>query len=112
MKRCSACREVKPVAEFAIRNASRDGLQAACRECANRRQAEWRKANPKRVKAHAHAARRRNGADVRAREYARKRHPDRRLERYGLTPDAYAAILVKQGGRCATCGRWRRRSRR
>lgn len=27
-----------------------------------------------------------------------------RMHRYGLTPEAYQALYVNQGGRCATCG--------
>lgn len=39
-----------------------------------------------------------------AASYRRKRSLRARLTRYGLTPEAYYAMLAAQGGRCAICG--------
>lgn len=33
MKKCTRCKETKPLSEFSIRNASSDGLDSACRVC-------------------------------------------------------------------------------
>jgi hypothetical protein len=33
LKRCGRCKQEKPLRDFAKRRASRDGLQAHCREC-------------------------------------------------------------------------------
>lgn len=40
-KRCSACREFKPVSEFNARRASADGLQNQCRPCNNAACEQW-----------------------------------------------------------------------
>jgi 5-methylcytosine-specific restriction endonuclease McrA len=51
IKRCSRCREDKPVGAFGKRRASRDGLNSACRVCRACETAECRKANPEKIKA-------------------------------------------------------------
>jgi hypothetical protein len=42
-KRCNLCVEMKPVAEFGINRASRDGLNNRCKSCVNARLREIRK---------------------------------------------------------------------
>lgn len=32
-KRCSTCKQTKPLAEFHVKQAARDGLQSSCKEC-------------------------------------------------------------------------------
>lgn len=46
MKRCNYCRTEKPLADFAKRAASLDGLSYTCRICANEKSRKWREAHP------------------------------------------------------------------
>lgn len=68
-------------------------------------QKKYRAANREKAKAAATAYYAKNGDKERARNraaYQRKR--DWIIERkYGLTPEAYAAMLANQNGRCAIC---------
>jgi hypothetical protein len=45
-KRCSDCKELKPLGEFHKRKASPDGLAYRCRDCVNKASVEWRTNNP------------------------------------------------------------------
>lgn len=44
-KRCSTCKEIKPLAEFGKHSAYRDGLKYSCRVCINRGSAKWAREN-------------------------------------------------------------------
>lgn len=46
LKRCNVCRATKPLADFATRRASPDGVSSTCRVCANIRSAQWKEAHP------------------------------------------------------------------
>lgn len=43
MKRCSSCKQSKPLDEFNRSRKARDGLQCQCRECQRRAQARYAK---------------------------------------------------------------------
>ncbi len=45
------CRRKLLPSEFGVNRAEKDGLHRYCRECANKKNAEWRAANPERVAA-------------------------------------------------------------
>jgi hypothetical protein len=68
----------------------------------------WRSANPEKTR----KAGRRNMEAKRARDrlrwaededYRKRKYMQRRLSRYGLTPEQYASLLAAQGGLCAIC---------
>ena len=81
--RCPACSQVKANAEF-NRDASRsDGLTYSCKACISNARKGMGLANPE---AHRKAARK------------------NQLQKYGLTEEAYAAMVVSQGGCCLICG--------
>lgn len=58
MKRCSTCREVKPVADFSKNRAQPDGLHNECKAC----NAEYAARNSARIAAYARAWRARRKA--------------------------------------------------
>lgn len=48
-KRCSACKETKPVSEFCKRRDSKDGLNASCKPCKSEKDRRYREANREKV---------------------------------------------------------------
>jgi len=83
-KRCSKCKESKPLTEFNKSRGSSDGLHNYCRKCCRVHEREWR-------------AKHGNTPEYRARCSANERK-----RRYGI--DNYDELLEKQAGVCAICG--------
>ena len=79
-KICSKCKTEKPVSEFRISKASKNGYCSWCIECERAYRKEHSQAFPdSRKMAH-------------------------RITRYGITNDEYSAILESQNNVCAICG--------
>jgi hypothetical protein len=95
MKRCWACKETKPEAEFSKNKGFHDGLSHTCRACNNARSAAHNKKN--RATLAAKALARYHANKDRYADYSLKRH-------YGLSRGDYDAMLAAQDGRCAICG--------
>jgi hypothetical protein len=94
-KKCSRCKETKPVEEFYLHKRSSDGYHSYCKKCGNDASNEWHKNNPEKGLAS-------------ARKW-HKDNPDKvkniRLKReYGITLSDYNRMWSNQEGSCAICG--------
>lgn len=80
-KVCAKCKQEKPYGDFTNLKRSRDGKEYACRQCHKERNQLYNK-NPERVKI---------------------RFGYKLKNRYGLTPEQFAAMSAKQNDKCAIC---------
>lgn len=95
MKVCSRCEVEKPIEEFGIDRARRDGRNYWCRVCVR----EYRRS---RAEAHAEYGHRYYQENrERQAEKGREAHLRRT---FGMTVAEYDAMLDAQGGGCAICG--------
>jgi recombination endonuclease VII len=81
MKRCSSCRQWKPLIEFPRNRRSKDGFHCYCKPCHNR-----------------------IGREYKTRRYGGNRHYHW-LQRYGVTAAQVDRLIDAQGGVCAICRR-------
>lgn len=102
MKTCKRCGEARPALEFYAYATTPDGRHSWCKPCC-RKYARERRATPK-GKAY---QREQNLKRLLDPAKVAKRNADmktRWLRLYGLTPEAYDALLDAQGDRCGICG--------
>lgn len=95
---CSRCRQEKSLEEFGPNAGRPRGRNSRCRPCEAAYQREWRKANPEKVRLRSRQWEKANpGHDsrIRYRCFIRRK--------YGLTPEAYDAMVIAQSGRCWIC---------
>ncbi|WP_191624774.1 endonuclease VII domain-containing protein [Pseudomonas fluorescens] len=81
-----------------------------CRPCKYQEKRAYEKANPDKVNALAARTRERNRERINARQNAKyaadpERAKGNNLKRYGISIDDYWAMLERQGGGCAICGK-------
>lgn len=94
-KTCRACLAAKPEDGFCSDRKRKDGRSVYCRECSA---AKSKARRTDVVRENERRYRNRNRVAVKARE---TRYHLRR--RYGMTEEAYRALVVAQAGRCAAC---------
>jgi Recombination endonuclease VII len=101
LRRCTACREVKPLDDFYRKAASTVGRKSQCIPCYSER-VNQRNQTPEARAGKQRAYRRQRDADPdefrrRQREYALR-------YKYGLEWERFEAMLKRQDHRCAICG--------
>jgi hypothetical protein len=79
LKRCSACKEMKPLDQFSKRSDHPVRRQSRCKKCTTIYNKEYRKNNKARLLRHT------------------------LLWQYKMTPEEYDKLLEKQEGKCAGC---------
>ncbi len=95
---CSKCGGRFSLAHFTKHAGCRDGLARRCNACARKQHAEWRERNQEHTLAAGRAAQQRGywSDPEKARLKLKK-------DRFGLTAEGWARMLVEQGHRCAIC---------
>lgn len=96
MKKCSDCRESKPLDEFYKDKSLRDGFRSRCKECSRAHGKAYYKKNKDRIHA----------KDKRYREENPDRVRDSRLRHwYNISLEQYNKMLKEQDYVCAICKR-------
>lgn len=96
MKWCKHCNVQKPLEEFVIDRASKDGFWHTCKRCCRAASARRYSENP--------------GRSIAASASWNKRNPERYKDNllrsmYGITLATYNSMLLAQNGVCAICGK-------
>lgn len=83
-KWCGLCESLKPLEEFYVRKASKDGRSYRCKPCATQSSTDWMKAKSKQER--------------------QKIYLERDLQRkFGISTEIYNAVFLAQEGACAIC---------
>lgn len=106
-KTCTKCREAKPIHEFGMVQGKPGSW---CKACNRRSAAEWRAANPDKVRERNRTVNRNPEVQRRhqkrwqqseaGRASARRTHLK---SKYGLSQEDFDRMLTEQGGRCSLC---------
>lgn len=118
MKQCSKCHQLKEKDQYHRDGRSKDGLFAFCKQCSWETTRNWREKNKdKAIKNRQNyylnhketLAAKRTSRKLKNPEYSKKQARDwsrkTLLKKYGLTPENFEEMLVKQSRRCAICER-------
>jgi hypothetical protein len=109
-KKCTKCRETKPVSEFYLNKGHKDGHTSQCGKCLTEGARKYNLAHPEKKRERDKKYRAEHLEEKReyGRVYAathRKEDSERHLMAvYGMKSTDYEALLAAQGGRCAVCG--------
>lgn len=98
-KVCTKCKQKLPMAAYAKKSATKDGLQTMCRRCVSLYHKEYRRTKQGRVKIR--QQQRRYYQSKQGRESNRR---TRIKYVYGLTLEQHEQIYVNQNGCCKLCG--------
>ena len=113
MKKCTKCKEEKPLSEFYPRKRAKSGLQSACKACSRKgsltwrnrhlelcreRSKEWSKQNPEKRN---EGQRKRRAANLE--KFRGQGKIQSRKRRTGFTDELFYQKLEEQQERCAIC---------
>lgn len=94
-KFCAQCNTVLPHSNFAIRKRSSDGLYVWCKPCSSTYSSAWYEKNKEKVKAQSSAW---------TKDHPERMQEVRRKNRYKMSREDFADLMISQEGRCAICG--------
>ena len=110
-KRCSRCKEVKPVGEFWSRKGTKDGLQYYCKDCNNKASAEFLEKHPiycqvrRDIIAEHHRRWRKQHADKVKRSINKwRRKSPKQLTAYDAVKYAIKTGKIDRSDTCEICG--------
>ena len=111
MKRCPKCKTSRPLQSFYKDQSRKDGLQPWCKPCCIEAKAAWLARNRDKARTYGREYARAHRDQPKHRAYMRAwwkknshRYKDKeRIRTYGLTLDAYRAMIQAQGSVCAIC---------
>ncbi len=117
MKRCTKCKQEKPLAEFHKHKAGKGGKSSRCKVCSCAKTKKYRAEHKEQVKQYDREYKRSpRGREVSRRGDEKRRHtPARKTvlrrairkstlkRKYGLTPEDYNKMFEAQEGCCAIC---------
>jgi hypothetical protein len=101
-KRCSRCREVKPVSEFSANSQCNDGLAWYCRRCRSIYTRDWQRQHPEYMRARRRRYRRRRCEAAKA--YAARPENVRRFICVKIAQLAVKAGIIPREHNCEHCG--------
>lgn len=108
MKRCSLCKESKPIGQFGRLKRNKDGLHEHCKECHNKRSRRIYSRDRVKILSRQRAYQLENQDRIRLRQATYKQNHKEELRlndllyRHGLTPDKYEKLTVNGCGICGT----------
>jgi hypothetical protein len=109
-KPCSACKQIKSLSAFRNRKDSKDGHRGQCKLCDNTKRAEnyYRNLEKQRKRSRLKGIIYRGNNRLTINFIA----VIRRLKKFGLTPEKYESMYLKQFGNCAITGRPNKQKKR